>query len=61
MPTNEQTITYTNEEGEEVDPDDIAAEIDEHLESSTGIFVRGSDGNRYLVSVRVTFDRCDES
>lgn len=53
-------VTYTDDGGEEINADDIAAEIDSNLESSGRIFVHGSDGHRYLVSVGVKFVRSDE-
>lgn len=53
-------VIFTDHDGNEVEPEDIAAEIDSILESSGRIFVLGDDGHRYLVSVGVMFVRSDE-
>jgi hypothetical protein len=52
--------TYTTEDGQEVEPDDIAEQIDDQLQEAGVLFLKGSDGHRYLVSVGVKFVRSDE-
>jgi hypothetical protein len=52
--------TYTTEGGEEVEPDDIAEQIDDQLQEAGVLFLKGSDGHRYFVSVGVKFVRSDE-
>jgi len=58
--TSQDEITYTDEDGASVTQDDIAEYFDEVLGDSGTVYVRGSDGHRYLVSVSVTFERVGE-
>lgn len=53
----DQTVTFTDDDGNGVEADEIAEDIDTMLEETNRLFVKGSDGNRYLVSVAVTFVR----
>jgi hypothetical protein len=57
---SQDEITYTDEDGASVTQDDIAEYFDEVLGDSGTVYVRGSDGHRYLVSVAVTFERVGE-
>lgn len=50
-------MNYTTDDGLDIEADEIAEDIDTMLESTARLYVNGSDGHRYLVSVSVMFVR----
>lgn len=49
------TVTFTDDDGNDVSENDIADDLDSALGSSGRAFVNGSDGARYFVNVSVSF------
>lgn len=48
-------VTYTDNNGATVGEEGLAGWLDEYLEEQDRLFVRGSDGRKYLVNVAVSF------